>query len=130
MDSIDAHKLVLGLLTEENAFIALPDQWCHRRTDGSLTYHFAGGERSFTWDAAQVASMAADWRAAPKPSPIADWLDERWRALDRMLVRGGLEPPDEIHVDHRHRELRLLWIEPKLCVVIEDDDEASGRPAA
>jgi hypothetical protein len=114
MDSLDA-QLSLMAITASCA----PSWYRHDLVDGSLTVGFAGSPSSYTWPAEDVADLAGR-RHDPAAVPAgARSLVDRWRRLRAQLEGDGGPLPDEILLDVDADELRMLFREQRLCVVVE-----------
>jgi hypothetical protein len=123
MDSLDAQRLVMQMV---EADIPPPDLWHHERS-GALTCAYAGGTKTFTWPATDVADMARRWRRenpipATVPVPAFPAAHERLLAL---AEEAGLGPPDVVVHDMTRSELRGVWQEHKAVIVVEQVGEAS-----
>lgn len=123
MDSIDAQQLLIHTIGAE---MHPPDLWEHHRS-GELSCAYSEGERTFRWDADAVAGMARSWRESnPDAEPGERSLMDAHRRLDQMLREAGRSPADTVVHDLSRRELRLIWRQDKLIVVIDEfpDGEA------
>ena len=118
MDSLDAQCLITQLTGRE---MPAPDLWRHDR-DGSLSCAYSGGEQTFTWRADDVAAMAERWRGSDRseaPEEIGCFVDAH-RRLGALLTESGLEPPDTVTHDLERGELRVVWEDRKVVVVIDE----------
>jgi hypothetical protein len=124
MDSLDAQCLLIQLTERETR---PPDLWRHDRS-GALACGYEGGERTFTWPAEDVAEMARRWRhsdtsRAPKQVLALRAAHERLVALTR---EAGLRPADVLIHDLARAELRAVWEDEKVVLVV---DRIGERPA-
>lgn len=118
MDSIDAQQLVIHTVGAE---MPPPDLWKHHRSD-ELSCAYSEGERTFTWDADAVAGMARSWRESAlnaEPGDAQLLMDAHLR-LDEMIRNAGMPPADAVVHDLDRRELRAIWRQDKLVVVIDE----------
>lgn len=124
MDSIHAQCFVMELATDD-ATVG-PDLWRHHQ-DGSLGWAFSHGSgKEYSWPAAAVADIAERWRRSGRvrpPEPIVGVLDAHER-LAEMLDTAGLDPPDAVIHDLGRSEVRAVWHEPKLVVVVDEIPDA------
>jgi hypothetical protein len=117
MDSLDAQCLFIQLTERE---VRPPDLWRHDRS-GALVCAYEDGERTFRWPAEDVAEMARRWRhsdtsRAPKQVLALRDAHERLVALARD---AGLRPADVLIHDLGRAELRAVWEDEKVVLVIE-----------
>jgi hypothetical protein len=127
MDSLDAQCLLIQLTEHETR---PPDLWRHDRS-GALVCAYEGGERTFTWPAEDVAEMARRWRhsdTSRAPREVLALRDAHERLV--ALARGaGLRPADVL-IHHLGRsELRAVWEEEKVVVVVERIGESLPQQA-
>jgi hypothetical protein len=123
MDSLDAQCLLIEVVSGE---IRPPDLWRHDRS-GALTCSYEGGTRTFTWPAEDVAEMARRWRrqesdGAPEQALALRDAHERLAAL---IAEAGLGPADAMIHDLGRAELRAIWEEEKVVLVVERIGEAA-----
>jgi hypothetical protein len=121
MDSLDAQCLVMQLT---DGTVPPPDLWRHDRS-GALSWAYSGGENTYTWRPEQVADMARRWRrenANGEPAPVRKLADAHRRLL-AMAGEVGLGPADVVVHDLTRAEIRGMWGEQKLVVVIEEIGE-------
>ena len=124
MDSIDAQQLLIHTLEAE---MPPPDLWQHHRS-GELSCAYSGGERTFTWDADAVAGMARNWRETARDGDAGDaqLLIDAHRRLDEIIRDAGRPPADAVVHDLDRRELRVIWRQDKLVVVIDEFPDGAG----
>jgi hypothetical protein len=125
MDSLDAQCLLIQLTEHE---IRPPDLWRHDRS-GALTCGYEGGERTFTWPAKDVAEMARRWRhsdtsRAPEQALALRDAHERLAAL---ASEAGLRRADAMIHDLVRAELRAVWEDEKIVVVVEGIGKTLSR---
>jgi hypothetical protein len=118
MDSLDAQCLLIQLVDGE---IRPPDQWRHDRS-GALACCYEGGQRVFTWPPEDVAEMARRWRhsdgsGVPKEEALA--LRDAYERLAALTSEAGLGPADVLIHDIARAELRGIWEDEQLVLVIE-----------
>lgn len=125
MNSLDAQCLILGLTRDQGC---APPLWLHGR-DGSLGYRFGGNSNVSTWSADQVAEMAARWHAEgpQEREAVVTRMVEAHTAFAAIVRNGELDEPDVIVHDLDHEELRAVWDDARVHVVIDLD---TGRPLA
>ena len=128
MSSIDAQCLIVHLAMDDRS--PAPDVWTHS-ADGSLSGHFTGSPRAFTWPAPDVAALAGRWRelALPVPEVLVD-LVRGHRAFAAMAEHEGLDVPDRIEHDLVANELTAFYDEARVAVVIGDEDDREDVGAA
>jgi hypothetical protein len=117
MDSLDAQCLLIQLTADE---IRPPDLWRHDRS-GALTCGYEGGQRTFTWPAEDVAEMARRWRhsdAKRAPEQALAFRDAHER-LASLASGAGLGPADVLIHDLARAELRGVWEDEKVVLVVE-----------
>lgn len=117
MESLDAQCLLIQLAEDE---IPAPDLWCHDRS-GALSCAYEGSERSFTWAAEHVASMARTWRSSHAnraPAQVRPFV-EAHQHLEALAKEAGLGPADEITHHLGDAEIRGHWKNEKLVLVVE-----------
>ena len=127
MDSLDAQCLLVSTVTKRQP---PPDLWRHERS-GSLSCAYSGGEQTFTWRAEDVAAMAERWRSTDgneAPEQIRFFVDAHER-LDALLTESGLVPADTVIHDLERGELRVVWEDRKVVVVIDELGEGVGAEA-
>lgn len=125
MDSLDAQCLCLQLFDGKGQ---PPDLWHHHRS-GALSWSYAGSKNVFTWPPEDVAKMARDWRKAdasklPERVRMFRDLHERFEELHRD---AGLQQADVIIHDFGTLELRAIWGDEKVVVVVERVGELGER---
>jgi hypothetical protein len=126
MDSLDAQCLLIQLAERE---IHAPELWRHDRS-GALSCAYEHGELAFTWPAENVAEMARAWRnsdTSRAPEQARLFLDAHQR-LEALAREAGLGPADVIIHDLGRAEIRGIWGDEKLVLVVEQIGE-SGFPA-
>lgn len=118
MHSLDAQCLLAHLAAADGG-VAFPDRWRHGR-DGSLTYGFGTSPNTFTWRAAQVADMAARWRAlgVKRPASVAAFAAAHHRLLE-SLRRAGRADPDVICHELTAREVFAVWEDERVIVTVD-----------
>jgi hypothetical protein len=128
MDSLDAQCLVIQLAEGE---IRPPDLWRHDAS-GALSCAYEGGERFFTWPAEDVAEMARRWRDSGTtrvPEQARLFLDAH-RRLEAVASEAGLGPAKVIIHDLGRAELRAVWQDEQIVVVVDEIGEARVRNRA
>jgi hypothetical protein len=118
VDSLDAECLLIELADAE---IRPPDLWRHERS-GTLACAYEDGTATFTWPREDVAEMARRWRdrdmrRTPKRALALRQAHERLAAL---AAEAGWRPADVVTHDLSRAELRGVWEEEKVVIVIED----------
>ena len=98
---------------------------------GALACGFGDGEQTFTWPAEDVAKMARRWRhsdtrRAPKQVLALPDAHERLVALTR---KAGLRPADVLIHDLGRAELRAVWEDEKVVVVVDRIGESPSQQA-
>ena len=122
MDSLDAQCLLIQLADGE---LPPPDVWRHDRS-GALSCAYEGGERVFTWSADDVAEMARRWRDSPTsrvPEQTRSFLDAHKR-LEALAGEAGLTRPSAMIHDLGRMEVRGVWEDEEIVVVIDEIGEA------
>lgn len=125
MDSLDAQCLIVQTTTGETT---PPDLWRHDRS-GSLSCAYSGGEQTFTWPPKDVAEMARRWRRTGPPEVLDEvrlFVDAH-RRLEALVKESGLAPPDVVLHDLARAEIRGVWENEKLVLVVDgmgETDEA------
>lgn len=117
MDSLDAQCLVTQCA---EGHIRIPELWRHDRA-GALSCAYDGGERVFTWAAEEVRSMARRWRdslANRAPEQARSFLAAHQR-LEAVASEAGLGPADVMIHDLGRAEVRGVWEDKKIVVVID-----------
>ena len=128
MDSLDAECLLIRIAEGD---IRPPDVWRHD-SSGALSCAYEGGERTFTWPPKDVAEMARTWRASDTsqvPERARLFRDAHQR-LEALAREAGLGVPD-VMIHHLGRaELRGIWDNAEVVVVIEDvgHETATRKP--
>lgn len=118
MDSVDAECLAIDLALSEGA--TPPDQWQHP-SDGTLAFRFGDSENTYSWSPAEVARMAARWRAADRAVPqCVAKLAAGHRAFAKLVDESDLDPPSRVIHDLRADEVSAVWDESKLVVIVGD----------
>ena len=108
-----------------------PDVWRQHRS-GELSCAYDGGERVFTWPAASVAEMARTWRdsGSPAPDQARPYLNAH-RRLEAIVREAGLAPPDTVVFHLGRAQLKALWDDEELVLVIDEIPEGTAvRPEA
>lgn len=121
MDSLDAQCLLIQVTMGEQR---PPDLWCHERS-GALTCAYESGTRTFTWPAKDVGELARKWRgrgAGPTP-PQALALRDAHERLSAMAGDAGLPAADVVVHDLLRGQLRAIWEEQKVVLVVEQIGE-------
>lgn len=123
MDSVDAQCLVMQTLEGE---ISPPDLWRHERS-GALSCAYKSGENTFTWPPEDVAEMARTWResgsnGADQAQPFVDL----HRRLETIIEEAGRDRPDTIIHDLRRAELKAVWEDPKVVIVVDGIPEGAS----
>jgi hypothetical protein len=124
MDSLDAQCLLIQLTEGE---IRPPDLWRHDRS-GALSCAYEGGEATFTWPAENVAEMARTWRdsdTSRAPEQARLFLDAHQR-LEALASEAGLGPADVMIHDLGRAELRGVWENEEVVVIIEEIGESAS----
>lgn len=125
MDSLDAQCLLIQLFEGE---VRPPDLWWHDRS-GALSFAYDGSDRVFTWPAEDVAEMARRWRTSDTirvPEQARLFLDAHQR-LEALASEAGLGPANEMIHDLGRAELRGVWEEEEIVVVVDEIGEALLR---
>jgi hypothetical protein len=118
MDSLDAQCLLIHITGGD---FPAPDLWRHERS-GALSCSYEGGTRVFTWPAEDVAEMARRWRdsdTSAVPEHARSFRDAHQR-LEAMATEAGLGPADVITHDLGRAELRGVWEDEEIVVVVEE----------
>ena len=126
MDSLAAQCLLIRLTEGE---MPPPDLWRHD-SSGALSCSYEGGESVFTWPAKDVAQMARTWRDSDTsrvPEQARLFLDAHQR-LEALAAEAGLGPADVVIHDLGRAELRGIWEQEEVVLVIDGIGEA-GTPA-
>jgi hypothetical protein len=128
MDSLDAQCLLIQLAEGE---IRPPDLWRHDRS-GALWCAYEGGEQTFTWPPEDVAEMARTWRDSDTnraASERARLFRDAHERLEALAKEAGLGPADAM-IHHLGRaELRGVWEEEQVVLVIEEIGERASPQA-
>jgi hypothetical protein len=127
MDTLDAQCLIAQLTIGE---ISPPDLWRHHRS-GELSCAYSGGEQTFTWPPEDVAEMARSWRNTDRsevPDQVQLFVDAH-RRLEALVKQSGLAPPDVVLHDLRRAEIRGVWEDEKLVLVVDDIGESGHADA-
>jgi hypothetical protein len=117
MDSLDAQCLLIDVAMDA---MPPPDLWRHDRS-GALACCYEGGTRTFTWPPKDVAELARRWRdrkrdQTPKQALALRDAHERLAAL---IAEAELGPPDVVIHDLGRAELRAIWEQEKVVLVVE-----------
>jgi hypothetical protein len=126
MDSLDAQCLLMQLVDGE---LPPPDLWRHERS-GALSFAYAGSERAFTWPAGDVEEMARRWRDSQRrhvPEQARPILRAHAR-LETLAREAGLARASVVIHDLDRMEVRGVWEEEELVVVIDEIGEAPALP--
>jgi hypothetical protein len=127
MDSLDAQRLLIQVAEGD---MRPPDLWCHHRS-GALSCRYEGGEQVFSWSAEDVAELARRWRQSGSHSVPAEagvLLDAHQR-MEAMTREAGLAPPDMVKHDLGRAEIRAVWEDEEVVLVVEGIGEsASASP--
>jgi hypothetical protein len=127
MDSLDAQCLLIQVTMGHQR---PPDLWRHDRS-GALSCAYEDGTTTFTWPAKDVAEMARKWRGrdpGETPRPALDLRDAHER-LSAMADEGGLPAADIVIHDLPRAELKAIWEEQKVVLVVQRIGEAAGTDA-
>jgi hypothetical protein len=135
MDSLDAQCLLIRLTEGE---VRPPDLWRHD-SSGALSCAYEGSERTFTWSAEDVAEMARAWRGSDTsraPEQARLFWDAHQR-LEALASEAGLGAADVMIHDLGRAELRGIWNNEEITLVVEEIGEAAapgsvtsrGKPA-
>jgi hypothetical protein len=118
MDSLDAQCLLIRLTEGE---VRPPDLWRHD-SSGALSCAYEGSERTFTWPAEHVAEMARTWRDSDtsRVHTQARLFRDTHERLEALASEAGLGPPDVMIHDLGRAELRGIWNNEEVKVVIEE----------
>jgi hypothetical protein len=122
IDSLDAQSLLVRI-TEKT--MRPPDIWRHERS-GALSCAYDGGENVFSWSAGDVAGMARRWRESRPgrpPQRVRRFGDAHERLL-ALVKEAGLEPADAIVHDLRRGEVRAVWEDNEVVVVVDGIGES------
>ena len=123
IDTLDAQCLIARLTDGE---IRTPAMWAHERS-GALSCAYDGGRAVFTWSADDVAAMARTWRGSQAGRPLRRIQSFR-QAHERLVAltnEAGLRPADRIVHNLRHGEVRGVWQDEGILVVVENiEDDA------
>src|SRR5688572_6627128 len=116
METLDAQCLLVRTVGADIA----PDSWRHDRA-GSLSCAYGPGGRMMTWSPQDVAEMARKWRDgdASVPDVIAPFVEAHRRTAE-LVEQGRLRAADAIVHDVLRAELRFMWDDEKLVVIVED----------
>jgi hypothetical protein len=123
VESLDAECLLFQLAESE---LRAPDLWRHDRS-GALSCAYEGGERVFTWPAEEVAGMARRWRESDEPvvpEQLRSFRDAHER-LAALASEADLGPADAIVHDLCRTELRAVWADEEIVVVVDAGRQAS-----
>jgi hypothetical protein len=127
MDSLDAQCLLMQLTDGE---IRSPDLWRHEGS-GALACAYERGTSMFTWPAEAVAEMARRWRdrdTSPTPRQALALRDAHER-LAALADEEGLRPADVVIHDLGRAELRAVWEEEQVVIVVDRIGEADPPEA-
>ncbi len=107
-----------------------PDLWRHDRS-GALACSYEGGTRTFTWPADDVAELARRWRQRdPGQTPKqALALRDAHERLAALIAEAGLGSADVITHDLGRAELRAIWEDEKVMLVVERIGQAAPSRA-
>jgi hypothetical protein len=123
VDSLDAQCLLIRLTEGE---IRPPDLWRHDNS-GALSCAYEGGERTFTWPAEDVAEMARTWRdsdTSRAPEQARLFRDAHQR-VEALAIEAGLGPADVMIHDLGRAELRGIWDDAEVMLVVEEIGETA-----
>jgi hypothetical protein len=117
MDSLDAQCL---LLQATEGKVRPPDLWRHD-SSGALSCAYEGSERTFTWPAKDVAEMARTWRSSntSRAPEQARLFQDAHQRLEALACEAGLGPPDVMIHDLGRAELRGIWNDEQVVLVVE-----------
>ena len=127
MDSLDAQCLLIQVTMGTQR---PPDLWRHDRS-GALSCAYEGGTSTFTWPAKEVAELARKWRGRDPgqiPQQAVDLRDAHER-LSAMADEAGLPAADIVFHDLPRAELRAIWEEQQVVLVVERIGELAGADA-
>jgi hypothetical protein len=127
MDTLDAQCLLMQLTDGE---IRPPDLWRHEGS-GTLACAYERGTSTFTWPADAVAEMARRWRdrdtsRTPRQALALRDAHERLAAL---ADEAGLRRADVVIHDLSRAELRAVWEEEQVVIVVDGIGEADPPEA-
>ncbi len=126
MDTLDAQCYLMQLAAEDDH--PGPDLWRHTR-DGWLTWAFRGGSGGdYSWSPPDVAEVAERWRssgATEVPAAIAGVVDVH-RRFTQLAEEENRPTPDVVIHDLGVGEVRAVWHEPKLVVIVDEIPAAAG----
>jgi hypothetical protein len=127
MDSLDAQCLLIQVTMGKQR---PPDLWRHDRS-GELSCAYEDGTSTFTWPAKDVAELARKWRSRDVGETPRQALDLRaaHERLSAMADEAGLPAADIVIHDLPRAELRAIWEEQKVVLVVEEIGEATGAQA-
>jgi hypothetical protein len=108
-------------------------------SSGALSCAYEGSERTFTWPAEDVAEMARAWRGSDTsraPEQARLFRDAHQR-LEALASEAGLGPADVMIHDLGRAELRGVWSNEEVTLVVEEIGDAAapgsvtstGKPA-
>jgi NAD(P)-dependent dehydrogenase (short-subunit alcohol dehydrogenase family) len=128
MDSLDAQCLLMRLTDGE---VRPPDLWRHD-SSGALSCAYEGSDRTFTWPAEAVAQMARTWRDSDtsRASAQARLFRDAHQRLDALASEAGLGPADVMIHDLGRAELRGIWDNEEVILVVEEICEAAAPVSA
>jgi hypothetical protein len=124
VDSLDAQCLLMQLFEGQ---IRPPDLWRHERS-GALSCAYEGSDRVFTWPAEDVAEMARTWRDSDMsrvPKQPRLFVDAHQR-LDALAGQAGLGPAGVMIHDLGRAEVRGVWEDEKVVVVVDEIGKRSS----
>lgn len=123
MDSLDAQCLLMQVAGE----IRPPDLWRHDRS-GALSCAYESGEQTFTWPAQDVADMARTWRDSDtsRAPEQARWFLDAHQRLEALASEAGLGPADVMIHDFGRAELRAVWANERVVLVVEEIGERAS----
>jgi hypothetical protein len=127
MDSLDAQCLLIQVTSGKQR---PPDLWRHDRS-GALSCAYKDGTRTFTWPAGDVAELARKWRGRDPGQTLRQALDLRdaHQRLSAMADEAGLPAADIVIHNLPRAELRAIWEEQKVVLMVERIGEPAGAHA-
>jgi hypothetical protein len=126
MDSLDAQCFLVGLAEGE---ACVPPLWRHDRS-GALSWSFGEGGSWYSWSPDYVVEIAQRWRDSGRnepPESVQRFLDAH-RRLEEIAGKAGHGNPDAIVHDLDLGEVRAIWFEQKVAVVVDQIGGPQGHP--
>lgn len=128
MDSLDAQCLLIHLADGE---IPPPDLWRHDR-GGALSCAYEAGQTTFTWRREEVAELAGRWRDLDNgrlPERVRCFREAHER-LEALARDNGLTAPDMMIWDVAGAELRAVWEDAQVVLVVAEVGESASTGTA